>query len=207
VLACPSDALPSPPTTYVSNFGVYAGLTSYVGNWGVGPYFWDPNPDPNLGQDGIFIARYAGSGSSVSMASITDGTSSTILFGERYNYDPLWDTYASYFGMAPIVPFYGVFSYSMAYYANLYPLALGAYKLNQGLPPCPPAGCQFTDAVDRSFVYGSGHTQGANFAMCDGSARFISNGVNGAAGLPNGGTVLQALSSRAGGEVIPDSGF
>jgi prepilin-type N-terminal cleavage/methylation domain-containing protein/prepilin-type processing-associated H-X9-DG protein len=206
VLACPSDALPSSPTTHVANFNIYAGLTSYVGNYGVGPYFWDPNPDPNVGQDGIFSDR----GGPVSILSITDGTSNTILFGERHNSDPLWDTYASYFGMSPIVPFYGVFSYSMAYYANLYPLALGAYKLNQGLLPCSSAGCQFTDAIDRSFVYGSGHTQGANFAFCDGSVRFLSNGINGAAVIPSSSgsvTLLQALCSRAGGEVFDASQY
>jgi prepilin-type processing-associated H-X9-DG protein len=50
-------------------------------------------------------------------------------------------------------------------------------------------------------TYGSGHTQGANFVFCDGSVHFISNGINNTAGL------LQALSTRASGEVIDGSAF
>jgi prepilin-type N-terminal cleavage/methylation domain-containing protein/prepilin-type processing-associated H-X9-DG protein len=206
ILACPSDQLPSPPTTYVASFNIYAGLTSYVGNWGVGPYSYDPNPDPNLGQDGVFLTSQR----PISMLSITDGTSNTILFGERYNYDPNWNTYASFLGSPPGITFYGVFSYSMAYYANFYPLALGSYKLNGLLPACSSGGCQFSDALDRSMTYGSGHTQGANFAFCDGSVHFLSNGINGAAVIPSSNgpvTLLQALSSRSGGEVVDASQY
>jgi prepilin-type processing-associated H-X9-DG protein len=144
------------------------------------------------------------------MLSITDGTSNTLLFGERYNDDPLWNTYATSLGSTPSVPFYGFFSYSMAFYANLWPVALGSSKLNNLLPACPSAGCQFSDLLDRSFTYGSGHTQGANFAFCDGSARFLSNGINGAAVIPSSNgpvTLLQALSSRAGGEVVDASQY
>ena len=47
----------------------------------------------------------------------------------------------------------------------------------------------------RVLRFGSGHANGANFAFCDGSVRFLTLANTG--DLPT----LQALSTRAGGEV------
>jgi len=58
-----------------------------------------------------------------------------------------------------------------------------------------------TQVGPKGWCYGSGHTQGANFSFCDGSVRFLSNAIN---SMP---TLLPALSTRANGEVIPDSAF
>jgi prepilin-type processing-associated H-X9-DG protein len=46
----------------------------------------------------------------------------------------------------------------------------------------------------RLCAFGSGHVRGANFAFADGSVRFVSETTALA--------VLQALSTRAGGEVV-----
>ncbi len=59
-------------------------------------------------------------------------------------------------------------------------------------------------------TYGSGHPQGANFVFCDGSVHFLSNAINNAATVPGVNksgtlvmvTLLQALSTRAGEEVV-----
>ena len=48
---------------------------------------------------------------------------------------------------------------------------------------------------DRLCAFGSGHGRGANFAFADGSVRFLSESTP---VVPT----LQALSTRAGGEVV-----
>jgi prepilin-type N-terminal cleavage/methylation domain-containing protein/prepilin-type processing-associated H-X9-DG protein len=191
VLACPADALPSPPTTYEPSANIYGGLTSYLGNTSGGSY---PNGMTRAAQ-GIFPVD---GNPPVKILAVTDGTSNTIMFGERYNYDPNWDAYCAAFGLSPPYPtFYGFYSYSLTDFANLYPLGSGFYPLNLRLPAISSSGPQFLDTINRAFAYGSGHTGGANFAFCDGSVHFISNGIN------NTPTVLPALSTISGGEVIP----
>jgi prepilin-type N-terminal cleavage/methylation domain-containing protein len=189
-LACPSDQLPSPPTTtYLQS---YFGVTSYLGNAG--------GLTSGYGDDGIFHDT----GSPVSLLKITDGTSSTILFGERYNYDPNWNTFVSAFNTGN-PPFYAVFS---AWGTSFDLGALngsGYYPLNSTLVMANPLGN--TNLAARWFAFGSGHIQGADFAFCDGSVRFLSNGVNSAAVLANGETLLQALCSRNGGEVVDASQY
>jgi prepilin-type N-terminal cleavage/methylation domain-containing protein/prepilin-type processing-associated H-X9-DG protein len=191
LLACPSDQFPSPPTitfqiSFLSPPQRYWGVTSYLGN----KYSTFSNAQANVA-DGIFV----GSNPPVSLVSISDGTSNTILFGERYNYDPNWTTLASKILGTTQVPFC-IFS------------AWGARALfgpvGAGFPPLNYTWNQANDPYGtiRLFADGSGHINGANFAFCDGSVHFISNAINNAARLANGETLLEALSSRDGGEVV-----
>jgi prepilin-type N-terminal cleavage/methylation domain-containing protein/prepilin-type processing-associated H-X9-DG protein len=218
VLVCPSDALPSPPTAQIpaAVWGntFYVGLTSYVGNFGA-----LPSSDPNQGLDGIFVQATSPTGQPVprvSILGITDGTSNTILFGERYNTDPNWNPYISAFGSLfglnwANIPFYAFYSYGLTSTVfNYGPFASGFAPLNFSLPPCSGSNCDLNQAGPRGWCYGSGHIQGANFAFCDGSVRFLTNVINNATKVSsvNGSvTPLQALCTRAGGEVVDASQY
>ena len=57
----------------------------------------------------------------------------------------------------------------------------------------------FLEVENRVCAFGSGHPGGANFAFADGSVRFVSDRI------PL--TTLQALSTRAGWEVVADGDF
>jgi prepilin-type N-terminal cleavage/methylation domain-containing protein/prepilin-type processing-associated H-X9-DG protein len=190
VLACPSDHLPSPPTTQ-SLSNVYIGLTSYLGNW-------ESSSSP--GNDGIFVLP---SVHPVSLLSITDGTSNTILFGERYNYDQNW----SFVQMC--TPAYANIAFSSLSAWGTYgsfqgPDGVGSSPLNSTFGS---TSCSSINESARYSTYGSGHNQGANFAFCDGSVHFISNSINNAATVANGNTLLQALCTRNGGEVVDASQY
>ena len=191
ILACPSDQLPSPPTTTLLQY--YFGVTSYLGNIGGLTY--------GYGDDGIFHDD----GSTVSFSSITDGTSNTILFGERYNYDPNWNTFVSVINTGWNPSFCASFSAWGTVFGLGPPNGSGYYPLNSMLVLGNPIWS--TNITAREFAFGSGHTHGANFAFCDGSVHFLSNGINSGVTLANGETVLQALCTRNGGEVVDASQY
>jgi prepilin-type N-terminal cleavage/methylation domain-containing protein/prepilin-type processing-associated H-X9-DG protein len=181
---CPADALPSPAVAQVSGTNTYLGLTSYrLGYTGV------DSSDPRNGKDGVIC------GTVVRITDITDGTSNTILMGEFANSDPNWTPWAGVFGS-------GNFSLTVLTsgwaYPFLNPIGSSFYPLNYTLPatvPSNPLAAQLQFAT-RLQAYGSLHTGGANFALADGSIRFIPNSVNGTPAL------MSALGTRAGGEVI-----
>jgi prepilin-type N-terminal cleavage/methylation domain-containing protein/prepilin-type processing-associated H-X9-DG protein len=198
VLLCPSDLLPDlvwyvdGGTQYRYAQGWYA-LSSYGGNGGRRSYGGPTN-------DGIFHQD-----SNVGLADVTDGASNTFLFGERSHDDAVFDRMA--------------YTYS----PTLYPLAKegkwaavfatsGGSRIERFLStPVPinyrvPADISKEDFLaptgaqtNRLCAYGSGHPGGANFAFADGSVRFVSDSI------PL--ETLQALSTRAGGEVISAGDF
>lgn len=53
--------------------------------------------------------------------------------------------------------------------------------------------------------FGSNHPGGAIFAFCDGSVRFLTNAVSTSLIGNTNLTILDALCSYNGGEVIPDN--
>jgi prepilin-type N-terminal cleavage/methylation domain-containing protein/prepilin-type processing-associated H-X9-DG protein len=167
---CPSDPR---GTGFFSdpNFAGWA-LTSYVSVSGV-TYF-----------DGLGIIGNSTGPNTV--VSITDGTSNTLLVGERPpGIDSYWGWYAETTGIDENS---GVQNAAGASY----------YGSDQNGNPC----------YGGPYVYGSGpntvvnpcsfnwmwspHTGGANFVMADGSVRFINYSA---------ASVMPALATRAGGEV------
>ncbi|HZY91085.1 MAG TPA: DUF1559 domain-containing protein [Gemmataceae bacterium] len=176
ILICPSDPMPAPVTTYTSGGNTYYfGMNSYGGNGGTYGYYFDYG---SLKTDGVFYIN-----SKVKIADITDGTSNTFLFGERYHKDPVYTNIATLGGWA------------WANYNAVEDYILSArVPVNYTIPPGSPNTYAFTDP--RTCAFGSGHTGGANFALCDGSVRFVA--LTGNTDLP----LLQALCTRAGGEVV-----
>jgi prepilin-type N-terminal cleavage/methylation domain-containing protein/prepilin-type processing-associated H-X9-DG protein len=176
VAVCPSDVLPRPPVdqNHTGAGARHWGLTSYGGNAGIRATGWPT-------RDGVFFE-----GSAVRIADVTDGTSSTLLFGERSHWDPVYDRLCS---RDPII------TNGWWAYADTADLLLGAaVPLNYQAPPTAPD-CTAVKA-DRLSAFGSRHRGGANFALVDGSVRFLPDTTS--------LVILQGLSTRAAGEVISD---
>lgn len=210
MLLCPSDDLTRNP--YDSGSGRVYGLTSYGGNGGTRSY--DPQFASN---DGVFFVIGPGSqtaptGAPVRIGDIRDGTSNTILFGERSHTDPNHDSFTANLA-APSGQFLNPMGTVGWWAASGGRLAAGdvtlsAYApINFRVPADYPNRANLTPAVTdyNSYLYyndrrvcafGSNHTGGANFALADGSVRFIQDS------LPL--ATLQLLCARNDGQPIGD---
>ena len=192
ILLCPSDSLPDLVfhfnNEYVPQYAWaygYYGMSSYGGNAGKRSF-----PPAQQSQDGLFYVD-----SQIRLADVTDGASNTFLFGERSHHDPEYDrlTYADEPSFYPLGGF-GAWAVVFATGGgnNAANLLSSSVPINYQVPPNSVAG---DGAIsDRLCAYGSGHAGGANFAFADGSVRFLSDSTPLA--------TLQALSTRAGGEVV-----
>jgi prepilin-type N-terminal cleavage/methylation domain-containing protein/prepilin-type processing-associated H-X9-DG protein len=174
IYICPSDNMPNPVSTYTTG-GVtyYFGMNSYLGNGGTRSWFMDSN----YSVDGIFYLN-----SKVTIPGIIDGTSNTFLAGERYHKDPVYTNIETLGGWA-----------WSNYLAGQDCIGSTRAPLNYTLAPGTPN--TFANTDPRVCAFGSGHSNGANFAFCDGSVRFVTNGDTSTLAS------YQALSTRMGGEV------
>jgi prepilin-type N-terminal cleavage/methylation domain-containing protein/prepilin-type processing-associated H-X9-DG protein len=179
VFRCPADVRSN---LFWSDGTNRAALTSYLGVNGRNQF------REAGGQDGVL---YVNSG--VKLVNITDGTSNTVLVGERPPSDNLqygWQWAGSgdspYFGTADVV--------------------LGVRERADSPSAAPdfyrPG--EVNDPKDQHrYHFWSLHSGGANWLFADGSVSFITY----AAGTKNltssgGGTVLEALATRNGGETV-----
>jgi len=197
--------------------------SSYAGNLGPLVYCWK---DPSLGtMQGMFAhngsTAVGGPGSfpPVRISSITDGTSNTIIYGEHAHArisqtkDPITgvDSSGDIFG----VNWWTSGDYGDTTFSSMFPPNF--FSTSNQADALPQMQCRQDNwAMDS----GSMHPGGANFALADGSVRFIKNSIQSwnwqKIAFTNGGTggvstynlngitfgVFQALSTRNGGEVI-----
>jgi prepilin-type N-terminal cleavage/methylation domain-containing protein/prepilin-type processing-associated H-X9-DG protein len=148
VYVCPSDYVPLPVIQYSV---YYFAVNSYFAN--AGTKAW---PVAVATLNGVLYYN-----SDVRIAGITDGTSNTLMAGERYSKDPAVQD-------ANLSDWRG---WAWSNYNS------GGDSLGDTFWPLnSQASLIGTDP--RKTNFGSGHPGGANFVLCDGSVRFIQNGVD-----------------------------
>lgn len=204
-LVCPSDIIPQNPIQNRVSSRWY-GLTSYGGNGGTRSF----HPEsPDLKADGVFFevgpysrpTRYQ---SAVQISDIRDGTSQTLLFSERSHRDPNYDSFAE-LGWEQTMKEYGYWTGSGGNLA-LGDVTLSSHaEVNYRVPfnhanrtaanPAANSRNDFRYYADlRLCAFGSNHPGGANFALADGSVRFISESIS--------SEMLRGLSTRAESEIV-----
>ncbi|MBX9624548.1 MAG: DUF1559 domain-containing protein [Gemmataceae bacterium] len=165
LFACPAD--PRLPGPNIVESSVKAAHTSYLGVWGTN----QAKPDGALFLD-----------SKVRLIDIHDGTSNTLLVGER---PPSSDLRLGWW--------YRGWGQNKNGSAEM---LLGVREDNTSVPACPPGPHRFgpgrLDKKCDAFHFWSLHPGGANFLFADGSVRFLAYSAD---------AVLPALATRSGGEV------
>jgi prepilin-type processing-associated H-X9-DG protein len=187
VFRCPSDTLAaSSPQPLTPGSAQLFGLCSY-GVSGSTDFALYTGATTEKGDGLIYL------NGKCKLTDVPDGTSNTLLGGERYLDDPMLDTMGV-----------GIFK---VYYDTLFlktdtpPVGrVPLDQINYRIAPNPPsistaAGRQVL--YKRILTYSSNHSGGANLVFGDGSVRFLLDS------LPL--ITLQAMVTRAGGEVFADN--
>ena len=172
VLTCPSDAATQSP---LIRGGVSFIEGNYLGNYGVSSFRNAIGAEPYLPPEGVLFKK-----SPIRFADITDGTSNTLLAGER-----------------PKIEGYGGGWYLHSSHGTAF---LGAEEDVMGddveRKRCPApivfGPGQRTNRCDFLHFW-SNHDAGANFLLCDGSVRLISYSSR---------AILPALATRAAGDAV-----
>ena len=173
IYLCPTDYLPNKVIIYSSKY--FFGMNSYLANGGTRSWYIS-----SMTTDGVFYIN-----SQTAIADVTDGTSNTFLFGERYHRDKVYPAIANIGGWA-----------WANYNAPQDCIGSTPVPVNYILPPGTTIAVPAYPEDDRIACFGSGHPGGANFCFADGSVRFITLVSNGQ--LP----ILQALFTKDAGETV-----
>jgi prepilin-type N-terminal cleavage/methylation domain-containing protein len=189
-LLAPSDALGDTPYEQLAPGanpmfpnGRYVGLTSYGCNGGTAA------PLAYV-KDGVF--HYD---TRTRVTDVTDGSSNTILLGERHGFDPNW-------GALTRRPANDLRAYSawaggpfFAWRSTLSPIN---YRLPDSVAAAPPpvgSAAYFDLYYRRLFAFGSASPAGASLAFADGSVKFLATNTN--------LLTLRELSTMSSGNVVP----
>ena len=216
---CPSDVILDDNVQYlIHNDRGYAvgwhAIASYVGNGGTkSTYFRDndmqadgmfymtgPASCPNMSGGQCSMPFLKSNAKPASPRKVKDGLSKTLLFGERFHLDPIFDQRLHETGNFSRYPMKGWGAWGWAGGGN------GTTHLFASVRPDMPQSINYTTPPDvspgypavnlRTSSFGSGHNGGANFVFADCSARFISEDVN--------DITLQAMATKAGQETVID---
>jgi prepilin-type N-terminal cleavage/methylation domain-containing protein/prepilin-type processing-associated H-X9-DG protein len=146
---CPADYVPTQIIEYTGTY--YFGVNSYFANAGTSAW-----PVATASFNGVMFYN-----SAVQINQITDGTSNTLLAGERYSRDPIMtdDQLADVRGWA---------------WTNY---NSGEDHLGDTSWPINSLAANIS-ASSRLNNFGSGHQGGANFLFCDGSVHFIAESMS-----------------------------
>lgn len=175
---CPSDEPPDPSLDTIKGI-------NYIGVTGAG--IADGKLDledvscGDLFIDGVLVYEEP-----IELADVLDGTTHTLLFGERTIYlrEP-W-TYGARWRGDPIDRICMSASKNLRYPVNSDPGRIGYYVRDFSQPPNKRL------VTRNDLHFGSYHPGGAHFALADGSARFIADEID--------FTILQDMATRNGGE-------
>jgi prepilin-type N-terminal cleavage/methylation domain-containing protein/prepilin-type processing-associated H-X9-DG protein len=198
---CPSDPYFGPTGDYYGDGTVIVGQLSYCGiyysTFFGGDDLYTSNPP---GNGAMQVYQYEDPGKGIALLNFTDGTSSTLLFGERNHYDPAWAIAGN--GGTPPPP--GIW-YTLAE-LGIWGATNGGLECFTTMTTAAPLNLTYSDnaaAVIPDLYYlrmralGSGHPGGANVAFADGSVHFLSNSVS--------PITLVQLATINGGEAITGS--
>ena len=181
LIVCPSDPrayLTTYDTTSASPSGYRVALTDYVAVHGIneGPTRSDKAQFP--GWNGVMHIN-----SGVRMANIRDGTSTTVVVGEKPPSSNMF--YGWWLAGCGDAPYFGTTDIALG--ANEYNPVIG--KRDYFRP-----GQLHDPQEEHRWHFWSLHPNGGNFLFADGSVHWISY---------SGAAVLTQLSTREGGEVVP----
>jgi prepilin-type N-terminal cleavage/methylation domain-containing protein/prepilin-type processing-associated H-X9-DG protein len=196
-LLCPSDTIALPPPGL-------GGGNNYFANYGTEPWFFHTTSVAN----GVFGLREPNGG--VKLTSIADGTSNTVAFSELCKGDfnnaiyskPDWLNVSSAGLPTTTDQAYAICQSIDPTNLKYQWFSAGGEWLNDNntgtayshIGPPNSTNCAFPVNLRFAINASSYHTNGVNVVLCDGSVRFISNGIS--------LVTWRALGTRALGEVL-----
>ncbi len=204
---CPSDILTNNVVelTYTGRGypNGFFGMASYLGNCGTYSSYFNSSL---MQADGALYMTGPNSGQSwqpnlvkdaePARIPVRDGTSNTIMLGERYHNDPNFETIVRPGGSTSYSRYaidqWGVWGWYGGGNGTTHVLGSTQQPLNYRTPVTASAG--YSEVNRRMSAFGSGHPAGANFAMMDGSVTFVGESID--------FVTYQALSTRQEGEVV-----
>ena len=196
-MLCPSD--PAGRTVQTSlNLGPGGTATFYgITNYGVST---GPDAYGTGATTGVFNCCDQ---TGIPITSITDGTSSTILLGEKDNTEPNWGLFSTLSTWCSTQQEKNSVSYVGSIWFTNYIYLQTDIQINFRISPALAQ--QASTDVDvynqyysyRQHGFGSKHPGGANLVYSDGSVHFVSDSIT--------LITLQAMSTRSGGELISET--